>query len=324
VVAGGGAASAFGGSPSGGGGEPSSSGASGALNAAGAGGSVAGKPVDHDKASIYCAFPEIYSQSGKLSAITADLTRIKELGFSALYLLPITPRMKMAYPPHTWVNRPYSVTDYKAIDPAVGSDDDLVALVQKAHGLGMQVLLDQVLNHTAWDNDLIKSHPEYYVRSDGNPKNSASIVEPEGFPDTAQLDYKTSGDGLTAYMEDMLSYWVKTFDVDGFRFDTADNPYGPMRKITLRNSSSALRQGDFAWLDNSSAQHVVSFTRSDSSGKFVILIDFSNSDVSGSLTSPPSGTWKDVSPVGSPGGTTHMAPPNFALKSYDFAVFRSN
>ncbi len=463
----------------------SSGGAGGGAPAgAGAGGAIAGTPVDHDKATIYCAFPEIYSPGGKLTAITADLQRIKQLGFSTLYLLPITPRMKMAYPPHTWVNSPYSVSDYKAIDPAVGSDADLKDLVNQAHGLGMQVLLDEVLNHTAWDNALIQSHPEYYVHSDGNPKNSDSIVEPEGFPDTAQLDYKTAGNGLAAYMEDMLLYWVKTFDVDGFRFDTADNPYGPMRKITLdfwkelrqkllaqkpglfllgesedpeltavvfdadygwkvwgqyatglqqvakdgadamsnmkaalavqapgqmtgflpatrhmtltqtwdadvdleifggapntmaaavfnftftglpmisageevgndkgeynshtavnwassnaalftpfyksllalRNANSALQQGDFAWLDNSSAQHVVSFSRSDASAKFIVVINFSGSQATGTLTSPPSGTWLDVSPSGSPGGTTHTAPPNFSLKAYDFAVFRS-
>jgi glycosidase len=94
--------------------------------------------------------------------------------------------------------------------------------------------------------------------------------------------------------------------------------------LALRNANSALQQGDFAWLDNSSAQHVPSFTRSDSSAKFVIVINFSNAAVSWFLIAPPSGTWEGVSPVGSPGCTTHAAPPNFALVAYDFAVFRSN
>ncbi len=68
----------------------------------------------------------------------------------------------------------------------------------------------------------------------------------------------------------------------------------------------------------------MSFARTDATSKFVVVINFSASNVSGTLTSPPSGTWTDVSPTGSPGGTTHSAPPQFALKAWDFAVFRSN
>jgi glycosidase len=94
--------------------------------------------------------------------------------------------------------------------------------------------------------------------------------------------------------------------------------------LALRNANPALQQGEFAWLDNSSAQHVLSFTRSDSSAKFIVVINLSSADVSGTLTAAPSGTWQDVSPAGSPGGTAHAAPPSFSLKAYDFAVFRNN
>jgi 1,4-alpha-glucan branching enzyme len=100
--------------------------------------------------------------------------------------------------------------------------------VQKAHSLGIHVILDEVLNHTSWDNALITQHPEYYLHCDGNRTNPGSIeVGADFFRDVAQLDYITQPDlGLRPYITNLLVSWVITYDVDGFRFDTADDPYG--------------------------------------------------------------------------------------------------
>jgi hypothetical protein len=93
----------------------------------------------------------------------------------------------------------------------------------------MRVLLDEVLNHTSWDNALITQHPEFYVHSDGNPNNPASIKMAFSYSDVAQLNY--ADPGLRAYMTRMLRYWITQYHVDGFRFDSADNPDGPGRMI---------------------------------------------------------------------------------------------
>jgi glycosidase len=143
------------------------------------------------------------------------------------------------------------VHDYYAIDPAIGTSQDLVTLVATAHGLGMRVILDEVLNHTSWDNALITEHPEYYLHSDGNRQNPASIeIAAMTFADSAQLDYKTMPDvGLRKYMTDMVVSMITTYDVDGFRFDTADDPYGAGRLIPadfwqgLRASLAGVKPG---------------------------------------------------------------------------------
>ena len=49
------------------------------------------------------------------------------------------------------------------------------------------------------------------------------------YGDVAQLNYENRA--LWRYMTDTLGYWVKTYQIDGFRFDSADNPYGANRKI---------------------------------------------------------------------------------------------
>src|SRR5262249_4919577 len=159
---------------------------------------------DLASSTIYCVYVPIFSASGHLSAVTSQLPRIRDLGFDVLYLLPVTP-IGAAVGGHPSYGSPYSVHDYYAIDPAIRSSQDLLGLVAAAPGLGMHVILDEVLNHTSWDNALIAQHPEYYLHSDGNRTNPASIeIAVSTFADSAQLDYKTMPDlGLRKYMTDM-------------------------------------------------------------------------------------------------------------------------
>jgi glycosidase len=439
-----------------------------------------GRPVAPSlgASAIYSVFPNLYSQAGTLAAVTQDLRRIHDLGFDILYLSPVTP-LGQATGSHPAFGSPYCVHDFMAINPAFGGQADLLALVRAAHALSMQVILDEVLNHTAWDNALITSHPEYYLHSDGNPQNVASIEQAFTYADVAQLDYKTPGNGLGQYITGMLTYWIQTYDVDGFRFDSADNPYGAGRMIpasfwqalrqslaavkpgllllgeeedpdlalnpfaldygwhleglygagglkqvatggdagllqqawtfehsgwpagmlhmtllqdwdldedlnlyggvagtlaaatfaftvdgvplvfngeevgndnsgvnthnvinwgspnaatftpfyksllALRKGNPALQQGTLSWVTNSAAANVVSYTRSSGGVTFLVVINFSGAAVTGTLSSPATSGWSDVSPVGSPGGTAHAMPPTLALKPFDFAVFRA-
>lgn len=109
---------------------------------------------------------------------------------------------------------PYAVRDFYAINPDYGTADDLKRLVAAAHERGLRVLIDMVLNHTAWDSVLMKT-PAFYVR------DSQGRVQPsnENWTDVAKLDY--ANPALRAYMIEMLRYWLREFDLDGFRCDVA-------------------------------------------------------------------------------------------------------
>jgi len=177
---------------------------------------------------IYTIYPSIFSPQGNLAGVTAQLERLKNLGATVVWLMPITP-IGQAVNGHPSVNSPYAVHDYYAVNPAYGSASDLKTLVSTAHNMGLKVILDEVLNHTAWDNALITQHPEYFVHSDSNPNNPASIKQAFDFADVAQLNY--ANPGLRTYMIQMLQSWITRYGVDGFRFDTADDPDGPGRMI---------------------------------------------------------------------------------------------
>lgn len=178
---------------------------------------------------IYNIYTPIFSSTGNLAAVTHDLSRILGLGFSTILLMPIHP-IGVPTGNRPACGSPYAVADYYAIDPALGQPSDFVTLVSQAHALGLKIIMDVVLNHTAWNHLLLTQHPEYYVHTDSIKNNPNSTSQAFNFDDVAQLDFK-SGPAVSKYMLTMLVWWMKNYNVDGFRFDTADNPYGKDRMI---------------------------------------------------------------------------------------------
>ena len=165
-------------------------------------------------ATIYQINTRQFSPEGTLSAAAAQLPRLAELGVVVIWLMPIHPVGQ--------VNRkgtlgsPYAVADYYRVDPALGTEADLRDFVDRAHGLGLKVILDWVANHTAWDNDLVDAHPEWYYK---DWKGDFSPSPWWDWDDIIDLDY--SHPALRRYMTQAMKYWVEQVDVDGFRCDVA-------------------------------------------------------------------------------------------------------
>lgn len=178
---------------------------------------------------IYNIYTPIFSSTGNLAAIAHDLPRIAGLGFSTILLMPIHP-VGVPHKDHPACGSPYAIADFYAIDAALGQLSDFASLVNQAHALGMKIIMDVVLNHTAWNHPFVIQHPEYYVHTDSIKTNPRSISQAFHFDDVAQLDLKSTP-AVPKYMLTMLMWWMRNYNVDGFRFDTADNPYGKDRMI---------------------------------------------------------------------------------------------
>jgi glycosidase len=160
---------------------------------------------------IYQIFPRAFSQEGNFKGVTAQLDRLKDLGVTILWLMPIHPigheKKKGS------IGSPYAVQDYYGINPDYGTKDDLKKLINEAHRRGLKVIIDIVANHTAWDSVLMK-HPEWYKHD-----AKGNITYPYDWFDIAALNY--ANPELRRYMTDMLRFWVREFDLDGFRCDVA-------------------------------------------------------------------------------------------------------
>ncbi|MHB1686460.1 MAG: alpha-amylase family glycosyl hydrolase [Ignavibacteriaceae bacterium] len=155
-----------------------------------------------------------YSKSGSFEDFARHLPEIKKLGAGILWFMPINPigvenrKGKLgSY---------YSVQNYEAINHEFGTLKEFKSLVKEIHKMGMYVIIDWVADHTSWDNVWTKEHPDFYKKD-----SAGNFVPPvKDWTDVIALDY--SNKKLWAAMIDAMKFWVKDYNIDGFRCDVAD------------------------------------------------------------------------------------------------------
>lgn len=163
-------------------------------------------------AVIYEIFPRQYSKTSDFNGITKDLDRLKDMGVTVLWLMPIHP-IGEAKRKGT-VGSPYAVKDFYAINPDYGTSADFKKLVSEAHKRGLKVIIDIVANHTAWDSVMMKTKGFHTTNEKGE------VISPvPDWADVADLNYENPE--LRKYMIEMLKFWVREYDLDGFRCDVA-------------------------------------------------------------------------------------------------------
>ena len=194
---------------------------------------------------------------GDLPGITARLPHLAELGVDALWITPF-----YTSPQH---DHGYDVADYRTVDPLFGSLSDADTLLERAHELGLRVVVDLVPNHTSseheWFTAALAAEPgsperaRYLFRDspDGPPNNWNSVFGgpawtqledgPDGqgqdgkgqwylhLFDTTQPDLDWRNPEVPAMFEDVLRFWLDR-GVDGFRVDVA---HGLFKVESLRD-----------------------------------------------------------------------------------------
>jgi glycosidase len=111
---------------------------------------------------------------------------------------------------------PYSIRDFRAIEPECGTIEEFVALVRRAHQMDLRVIVDLTPNHTSRDNVWVGTPGIHCRNGDG------SLYYDFDWSDTAKLDYTTPE--TRGAMRDVLMFWLDVCQgdgVDGFRFDMA-------------------------------------------------------------------------------------------------------
>ncbi|KAL3267385.1 hypothetical protein HHI36_011515 [Cryptolaemus montrouzieri] len=131
-------------------------------------------------AVFYQVYPRSFKDSnndgnGDLSGVIEKLSHLKDAGVNGVWLSPI---MKSPQ-----VDAGYDISDYYAIDDLYGNMDDLKKLIEKAHEMGLKIILDFVPNHTSNEHQWFKEsenksdeYKDYYVwkdaKDDGSPPNN--------------------------------------------------------------------------------------------------------------------------------------------------------
>lgn len=189
-------------------------------------------------AVVYNIFPDSFAagkrlapngappcRGGTVRGVTENLDYIASLGFNCIYLNPIFAARSY---------HRYDTLDYYRIDPHMGAEDDLRDLVRRAHALGIRVILDGVFNHVSSDHPFFRDVLEkgrasrYYSCFYALPETPRLPAAGE-LPGYTCFSYvadmpktNTADPFLRQYFCDVGAYWVRQFDVDGWRLDVAN------------------------------------------------------------------------------------------------------
>ncbi len=161
---------------------------------------------------LYEVYVRNHGPNGTFSDVEADLPRIRALGVDVIWLMPIHPIGKVNKKGH--LGCPYAIVNYREVNPEYGTKADFARLIQRAHELGLKVMIDVVYNHTAHDSVLVQEHPDWFHQdATGRP-----VTTVPAWSDV--IDLKHPNPDLAQYLVETLQMWAE-FDVDGFRCDVA-------------------------------------------------------------------------------------------------------
>ena len=170
----------------------------------------------------------------------------EDLGFNTIWLSPISKNPDGAW--GFWNKKVttkfsayhgYWPTSYSIVDRRFGTNDGFTSLIKDAHSKDLNIVLDFVAHHIHTDHPLYKAHPDWVT----------PLYLPDGSMNTERwddyrltiwfdtflptLDFQRKE--VNEIISDSVMYWVKNFDIDGFRHDASKHvPDVFWRTLTLK------------------------------------------------------------------------------------------
>lgn len=154
---------------------------------------------------------------GDLQGICQKLGYLKDLGITAVYLTPVFASVS---------NHKYDISDYYSIDTAFGDKEVFRSLVEKAHSLGMKIVMDAVFNHCSENllqfqhvlkNGRNSPYYDWFVITCDEPLEYECFAACKYMP-----KFNTSNPEVQKFLLDIATYWIKEFKIDGWRLDVSD------------------------------------------------------------------------------------------------------
>ncbi len=181
---------------------------------------------------------------GDLQGIIDKLQYIKDIGFTGIYMTPIFEADS---------SHKYDTTNYFKIDKDFGDNEKFKELVEKAHNLGIKVMLDAVFNHSGFRHpfflDVVKNGKKskyydcFYIINGKLPVTTIKLNENMTIKKESASKYHHNPDHLnyrtfafTPYMPKLntnnkimkehlmkvTKYWIEEYDIDGWRLDVSN------------------------------------------------------------------------------------------------------
>ncbi len=159
---------------------------------------------------------------GDLWGVVERLDYLAELGINAIYLNPIF---------QSACNHRYHTHDYYTVDPLLGGNEALRALVGEAHARGIRIMLDGVFNHASRGffqfHDILENGPHSpwldWFQIQGWPlspydgRKTANYTSWVG--NRALPKFNTDNPQVREFLMQVGEYWIREYDIDGWRLD---------------------------------------------------------------------------------------------------------
>ena len=158
---------------------------------------------------------------GDLWGVIEKLDYLRDLGVTALYFCPVFQSAS---------NHRYHTHDYYRVDPMLGGNEALRALVDEAHARGIRVVLDGVFNHASRGffqfNDLLEQGESSAYRDwfhvEGWPLQPYDDTRPANYAawwgNRALPKFNTDNEQVREFLWSVAEYWIR-FGIDGWRLD---------------------------------------------------------------------------------------------------------
>jgi len=167
---------------------------------------------DWSRSVVYEFNTRQYTPEGTFAAAAQELPRLAELGIDIIWLMPHYPIGELERKGS--LGSYYAIKDYCNVNPEFGSLEDFDAFVEKAHSLGMKVIIDWVANHTSPDNGWVEGKPkDWYIRD-----SAGNTTHDFDWTDIAKLNYDNSD--MRKAMQEAMTFWLDR-GIDGYRCDMA-------------------------------------------------------------------------------------------------------
>jgi len=172
---------------------------------------------------------------GDLKGISDHLPYLKDLGVTGVWINPFLENNQKAYSYHG-----YSITDFYRSDPRYGTNDEFRDLVNKAHSLGMKVVMDMIFNHCGSEHWWMKDLPSndwvhQFTEFTRTNYRASTLMDPyaarcdaelmeKGWFDKTMPDMNQNSPLLETYLIQNSLWWIGFSGLDGIRMDTYPYP----------------------------------------------------------------------------------------------------
>ncbi|MNX61756.1 Neopullulanase [compost metagenome] len=170
---------------------------------------------------IYELLVRDFVKQHQYATLKDSLSYLKRLGVNAVELMPVQESEGNS----TWG---YNPSFHRALDKYYGSKNDFKAYIDACHENGIAVILDVVFNHAFGQSPMVQLYAENANISSHNPW--FNIIARHPF--NVGFDFNHESAYTQAFVKDMLTYWLKEYKIDGFRFDLS-------KGFTQKNSGTS-------------------------------------------------------------------------------------